>query len=80
MCLDGPCLGASLTVERCPQTVQCTRSADGHFDILNEPEDQPRLDETAYWYRWDGNPPGFVCGRGVHFRTVTLVHAPELES
>lgn len=63
-CTDGPLEGASFTVERCPKVVRCVLALDGTTDILNEPDDAPRLDEVAHWYHWDGTPAGFLCSRG----------------
>lgn len=80
-CLDGPLAGESFTVPRCPRVVRCVRAADGKADILNDPEDTPRLDEQVHWYQWDGKPAGHVCvrgrGRGC-YSVVHLVHAPNL--
>ncbi|MGO9903463.1 MAG: hypothetical protein ACLP0J_28130 [Solirubrobacteraceae bacterium] len=77
VCLDGPLAGESFTVARCPRVVRCVRAADGKADILNEPDDTPRLDEIVHWYQWDGRPAGFMCGRGERnsFRVVHLHYA-----
>jgi hypothetical protein len=78
-CVNGPLEGASFTVARCPKVVRCVRAADGTTDILNEPEDAPRLDEAVFWYRWDGTPAGHVCSRGQGcWAYVRLVHAPDV--
>jgi hypothetical protein len=79
VCSDGPLEGASFTVTRCPKVVALVRSTlDSSTDILNEPDDAPRLDEEVFWYRWDGAHVGHVCmrGRGLGcYRIVHLVHA-----
>jgi hypothetical protein len=82
VCQDGPLAGESFTVSRCPRVVRCVRGADGKADILNEPQDAPRLDEVVHWYRRDGRPGGHMCvrhgrGRGC-YTIVHLLHAPEV--
>jgi hypothetical protein len=77
-CVDGPLAGAVFTVDRCPRVVRCVIAADGTRDILNAPEDAPRLDEAVHWYRWDGRRAGHICGRGRRgcMTWVRLVHDP----
>jgi hypothetical protein len=80
-CADGPLAGASFTVSRCPRVVRCVRALDGTADILNEPEDVPRLDEEIHWYQWDGKSAGHVYLRGKErgcYSMVSLTHAPNL--
>jgi hypothetical protein len=78
-CLDGPLKGASFTIADCPRVVRCVRAADGTPDILNEPDDAPRLDEAVHWYRWDGTAAGFMCGRkAVSATLIELRHAPAM--
>jgi hypothetical protein len=74
---DGPLARSSFEVERCPRVVRCVRSIAGKIAILEQPSDAPEPDETVHWYRWDGNPPGHICGRRC-VQTVHLVHAPEV--
>jgi hypothetical protein len=69
-CIDGPLKGALFTIETCPRLVRCVRAADGTPDILNLPEDAPRLDEAVHWYRWDGTAVGFICGRKAFSATM----------
>lgn len=75
---DGPLAGECFTVKHCPEVVACVRNCEGKADILNEPEDQPALDEEVFWYRWDGQPAGHVCfsrpRRG--YPVIGMVHAP----
>lgn len=76
--LDGPIAGATFTVDRCPQMVRCVQAADGTTDILNGPDDVPRLDEVVHWYRWDGHLTGHMCSRGRGCIGIArLVHAPQ---
>lgn len=82
---DGPLKGANFTVARCPREVRCVRASDGTMDILNEPDDAPRLDEEVHWYRWDGGRvSGHICGRGRGhsgcYTWVELIHAPEVRA
>lgn len=78
-CVDGPLAGESFTVGRCPKVVRCVIAGDGKTDILNEPDDAPRLDEQVHWYRWDGRPAGHMCSRGRGcYSIVHLMHAPQL--
>lgn len=78
-CEDGPLAGETFTVERCPKVVRCVRAADGTADILNEPDDAPRLDEAVHWYRWDGKTVGHLCSRGRGcVNLARLVHAPDV--
>lgn len=76
-CKDGPLAGVTFQVESCPGLVRCTKSSKGKPDILNMPDDEPRVDEQVHWYQWDRNPPGHICyrGRGC-VQTITVVHAP----
>lgn len=75
---DGPLAGECFEVSGCPRIVRCVRNCEGKADILNEPEDEPALDEEVFWYRWDGRPAGHVCMRRPRrcLSVVTLVHAP----
>lgn len=78
-CVDGPLAGASFTVTRCPRVVRCVIAADGTRDVLNLPEDAPRLDEAVHWYRWDGRTAGHICTRGRGcYAIARLVHAPDV--
>jgi hypothetical protein len=80
-CADGPLAGASFTIARCPRVVRCVRAADGTPDILNEPDDEPRLDEEVHWYRWDGRNAGHVCARGKGcWNTVSLVYSANVRA
>lgn len=77
--LDGPLAGATFTVSRCPRVVRCVIAADGTRDILNEPDDSPRLDEVVHWYRWDGRSSGHICTRGRGCWAIArLEHAPDV--
>lgn len=80
-CIDGPLEGASFTIETCPKLVRCVIGGDGTRDILNEPDDAPRLDEAVHWYRWDGTAAGFMCARGRRAYSATMIelrHAPDV--
>ncbi len=82
VCQDGPLAGETFTVTCLPQLVRCVRARDGVADILNEPDDAPRLDEEVHWYRWDGSGVGHVCVRHGRRRgcyaIAHLRHAPNL--
>lgn len=70
---------ASGPVDRCPRVVRCVIAADGTRDILNAPDDAPRLDEIVHWYRWDGRSGGHICSRGRGCVTIArLTHAPDV--
>lgn len=80
-CDDGPMAGAEFWVTDCPDVVYCVEATDGTRDILNEPGDLPRLDETTHPYRVTGRSPFFLCARGrgtsgLSFIEVRLEHAP----
>lgn len=76
-CADGPLKGATFDIETCPELVRCVIAIDGTRDILNLPEDAPRLDEAVHWYRWDGTATGFICGsKAVSATLIELRHAP----
>lgn len=84
VCKDGPLKDSSFTVPTCPQIVRCVKSVDGHLDILNLPEDEPRLDETVYWYKWDGTPhtPAHLYyggRRGGEWISMVYLEAVQLE-
>lgn len=78
-CMDGPLAGASFTVGSCPRVVRCVCATDGTMDILNEPDDSPRLDEVVHWYRWDGQSAGHICIRGKGCCSIIeLAHSPRV--
>jgi hypothetical protein len=75
---DGPLADASFTVDTCPELVRLVIAADGTPDILNRPEDAPRLDEQVHWYRLRRGIAGHLCGRGGCEPILELEHAPDL--
>jgi hypothetical protein len=78
--LDGPAAGREFHVPTCPTPVRVVLAADGTADILNLPEDAPRLDEAVHWYALRPVIAGHICGAGGCTSILHLEHAPHVRS
>lgn len=48
--LNGPAAGKSLLHKRAPVMLRVVQDADGNFDVLDMPEDEPQPDEAIFVY------------------------------
>ncbi len=62
---DGPARGQTLAIARTPVFLRLVQNAGGEWDALDQPDDQPTLDESLHAYQIDGEPMrGFWDGKG----------------
>lgn len=73
---DGPVEG-HFEVQHAPEVLRAVVAGDGTLDVLDAPEDCPRLDEVVHHYRRLG-VAGHMCRRGGCMTLVDYVHAPGL--
>lgn len=52
--LDGPAEGVALALRSAPERLRVVLNADGRWDALDQPEDEPKPGETVFWYRSEG--------------------------
>lgn len=53
---DGPAAGVDLPFRRKPMFLRVVQNSAGKWDVLNNPEDTPELDERIHAYQVAGEP------------------------
>lgn len=61
---DGPAKGQVLCLKRAPFFLRVVCAADGKWDALDQPDDEPRADETIHVYKLKGTPGFCHVNRG----------------
>lgn len=65
--LDGPAAGRTFAVRRAPLLVRLVQErallGDGGWDVLDQIDDYPKLDENVHVYRREPSTWGIVCIR-----------------